>query len=175
MHRAGQTLLPFLFLAMALPVEAAYLITRDVIGSGAGRPASSGTHQLTGTAGQAATGRSSDAVYALHGGFWWTEAWFSSDAVDSETGEPLVYRLDQNHPNPFNPITRIRFTLSEDGPVELLLFDIQGRKVKTLLDGEMPSGSHDVSLDAQGLAGGVYFYRLSAGRFQRVRKLTLLN
>jgi len=88
---------------------------------------------------------------------------------------PNQFALSQNYPNPFNPTTQISFSLTSQSIVSLKLFDILGREVKTLASGEYKSGSHTVTLNASALPSGVYFYRLQAGTFNAVRKLTLLK
>ncbi len=71
---------------------------------------------------------------------------------------PVV--LAQNTPNPFRGTSTIRFRLAEAGQVSLALFDVSGRRVRTLLEGVQGEGEHEVQLDATGLPSGVYFYRL---------------
>ncbi len=88
---------------------------------------------------------------------------------------PAEYALGQNHPNPFNPVTTIKFSLPEAERVELLIFDIQGRRVATLADEEFAAGEHQLRWDASGEASGVYFYRISAGELQETRRMILLK
>jgi hypothetical protein len=78
---------------------------------------------------------------------------------------PKTSHLSQNYPNPFNPTTTISFGLSGTAFVVLRLYDIVGRLVRTLVDKEMSGGSYQVTLDASGLASGVYVYRMQAGEF----------
>jgi len=88
---------------------------------------------------------------------------------------PLLFRLEQNYPNPFNPVTRIGFTLPERSRVLIRVFDILGREVATLLDGDLEPGSHFLDWDAGAYAGGVYYCRLSAGGHTGLRKMILLK
>lgn len=94
---------------------------------------------------------------------------------------PPAFALDQNYPNPSNPTTRIRFTLSSqerDGVrshVSLRVYDILGREVRTLVNENLPAGSYEVTFNAAGLASGVYLYRLQSDRFAVTRKLILLH
>lgn len=93
-------------------------------------------------------------------------------------GVPEVLILAQNHPNPFNPKTSIRFGLPESGQVTLTVFDVNGRAVKTLADGALPAGTHRFEWDGTDAAGaslasGVYFYRLDTAG-ERIRKKMLL-
>jgi len=92
----------------------------------------------------------------------------------------LVLSLGQNLPNPFNPSTRIPFTLPASQRVTLRIFDVKGARVATLLDQAMPAGAHDVAwngVDDRGLtvASGTYFYVLTAGTRSQSRKLVLLK
>jgi hypothetical protein len=88
---------------------------------------------------------------------------------------PTELTLDQNYPNPFNPTTQISFSLNHQSMVSLKLFDVLGREIKTLTSGEYQSGNHTITVDASALPSGVYIYRLQAGNFTAVRKLTLLK
>jgi hypothetical protein len=88
---------------------------------------------------------------------------------------PTSFVLEQNFPNPFNPTTLIRFALPRSGFVHLQVVNALGEVVKTLVSEERSAGEHVVRLDASGLGSGVYFYRLEAGGFVSVRKMTLLR
>lgn len=80
-----------------------------------------------------------------------------------------------NAPNPFNPSTTITYTLPEPLHVEIRLFDSQGRLARTLVSGARAAGPHALAFDGDGMASGVYYYRLTAGRFTETRKLTLVK
>jgi len=84
----------------------------------------------------------------------------------------IVY---QNFPNPFNPITTIEYELETKSDVQIYIYDISGRKVKTLVDQNQNSGKHSVTLDASDLASGVYIYKLKAGSFERSHKMLLVR
>ncbi|HUN65279.1 MAG TPA: T9SS type A sorting domain-containing protein [Bacteroidota bacterium] len=91
---------------------------------------------------------------------------------------PEKYALYQNYPNPFNPSTTIRFDLPEAGRVSLVVYDLLGRSVRTLLDNaDLTDGEHEVAFDARSLASGVYFYRIliNNGQFHQIRKMLLLK
>jgi hypothetical protein len=93
--------------------------------------------------------------------------------VDGEQGTtPLTYALGQNYPNPFNPTTRIAFTLPIASQVELIVYDVLGRQVKTLVNEVQHAGEHFVQwngTDSFGtsVSSGVYFVRMTAGDFER--------
>ena len=92
-----------------------------------------------------------------------------------EDGLPAAPALAQNVPNPFNPTTTIGFGLPNAEFTTVKLYDVSGRLVKTLIDGDMPAGYHDVILNASHLPSGLYFYSIKAGDFSAVKKLTLLK
>jgi hypothetical protein len=92
-----------------------------------------------------------------------------SDAV------PTCYSLSQNSPNPFNPTTSVEFSLPKSDHVSLLVYNILGIQVGTLVDGVLRPGSHRRQWDARDLPSGVYFYRLVAGSFVETRKMLLLR
>ena len=106
------------------------------------------------------------------------------DAVTSfettTTTPSLKLSLEQNHPNPFNPVTRIDYTVDQEGAVYLAVYDISGKLVRTLVNRRMRSGAHSQEWDGrdnQGRPGasGIYFYRLTAGRNSLARKAILLK
>ncbi len=96
--------------------------------------------------------------------------------TDTEFTElPGAFELHQNYPNPFNPSTEIRFDLAGTANVSLAVYDMLGRQVTTLVNGQMPAGSHAVSFDASQLTSGVYMYRLSNGVDTQTRTMLLMK
>jgi hypothetical protein len=95
-----------------------------------------------------------------------------------EDDTPAAFALHSNYPNPFNPSTIIHFELAEPSRVRLDVFDITGRRIVRLLDEDLNTGRHRVTFDTSGfsgLASGVYLFRLEAGDFSDVRKMTLIR
>jgi photosystem II stability/assembly factor-like uncharacterized protein len=90
-------------------------------------------------------------------------------------GIPGSVTLLQNHPNPFNPQTEIRFDVAETRWVALRVFDILGRELETLAEGLKPPGSYSVRWNAAKYPSGVYFYRLNAGGYSETKKMILLR
>jgi hypothetical protein len=88
---------------------------------------------------------------------------------------PNQYRLYQNYPNPFNANTVISYRLPEPGNVKIDIFDIQGRKLQTLIDEYKQAGMHRILYDGSDFASGYYFYRLQAGDYSESKKLTLIK
>lgn len=96
--------------------------------------------------------------------------------------KPVVYtnELGQNYPNPFNPSTTIAYSLANKTDVKLQIFDVRGRLVKTLVDGERSPNNYRVMWDGRNnsgnsVASGIYFYRLVAGEFKATKKMVLLR
>ena len=83
--------------------------------------------------------------------------------------------LDQNYPNPFNNRTVIYYSLEESGETELSVFDLNGRRIRTLVHGLMPAGSFNIAFDASGLSSGVYIYKLKNNGTILSRKMTLIQ
>jgi len=88
---------------------------------------------------------------------------------------PKEYTLKQNYPNPFNPSTRIEFSLPVESHVSLEVFDILGRRVATLIDGNKIAGNYSVEFNASNLSTGVYIYRLNASGKTITKKMLLLK
>jgi hypothetical protein len=90
------------------------------------------------------------------------------------------FRLAQNYPNPFNLSTVNCYDLPKSVHVKLSIYDILGRRVRTLVDATKPAGQHITTWDGRNNAGvqisnGVYMYHIEAGKFKRMRKLTLIR
>lgn len=88
---------------------------------------------------------------------------------------PNNYELSQNYPNPFNPSTKINYSIPASSKVSLIVYDILGREIKTLVNEFQNAGRYSVDFNAVGLASGIYFYRLKSGQFSETRKLILLR
>lgn len=88
---------------------------------------------------------------------------------------PHTFSLYQNYPNPFNPVTVIRFEIPVRERVVLTVYDVLGRRVRTLMNASESPGIYEIPFDGSELASGVYFYRIRAGSFSKVRKMLLLK
>ncbi|MEJ2104768.1 MAG: T9SS type A sorting domain-containing protein, partial [Ignavibacteriaceae bacterium] len=88
---------------------------------------------------------------------------------------PKEFVLYQNYPNPFNPSTTIRFSIPQSSLVTLKIYNALGQEVRTLVNGFTESGLHTINFDASNLNSGVYFYKLDAGQFSEVKKITLIK
>ena len=86
---------------------------------------------------------------------------------------PTEFLLQQNFPNPFNPITTIRFSISSEEATMLKVYDVLGREVQTLVNEPLKAGNYSVRFDASRFSSGVYFYRLQTGNFVETKKMLL--
>ena len=86
-----------------------------------------------------------------------------------------AYSLEQNYPNPFNPSTVIRFQVPNNSYVLIRVYDINGREVRTLMNGRMQAGMYEVTFDGTGLNSGVYFYRMVSGGYTETKKMLLIK
>lgn len=107
--------------------------------------------------------------------------WFPDQKASWLTGIKKVnelsnkYELSDNYPNPFNPSTKINFSIANSGMVSLKVFNILGQEVTTLVNEQLNSGSYTFDFDASTLSSGIYFYTLSANDFTMTKKMMLLK
>ena len=99
----------------------------------------------------------------------------SSTEAKTIEENPTAFRLSENYPDPFNPLTTITYTLPEAVEVSLVVYDLLGRQVARLVDGYSEAGRHTVRFDASGLSSGVYLYRIQAGVFSDTRPMILVK
>ncbi|MBT8402127.1 MAG: T9SS type A sorting domain-containing protein, partial [Rhodothermia bacterium] len=118
---------------------------------------------------------------------------FESDAILGSPAEPVVldnrasgklavqeelpteFALRQNYPNPFNPTTTIKYDVPAQSDVRIVLYDVLGREVRRLVNGNQKAGRYEIVFDASLLASGTYFYRMQAGDFQALHKMIVLK
>jgi uncharacterized protein (TIGR02145 family) len=113
----------------------------------------------------------------------------ATDVGSSSSAPPPDFSLLQNYPDPFNPTTTIRYTVGSvnlpagqagsqraaDSRVRLVVYDMLGREIAVLMDGNNEAGSHSVEFDASGLSSGVYFCRMTAGDFVGTKRMLLIR
>jgi len=97
----------------------------------------------------------------------------STEQIERDVPEEIF--LSQNYPNPFNPSTTINFGVDQSATVVLEVYDILGRKVQTLINGQQDPGRYQARFDGRSLASGVYFYRLQANNEVFIKKMTLIK
>ena len=99
---------------------------------------------------------------------------FTALSVNSDIPE-FTYELFDNYPNPFNPTTTIRFTISDLRFTILKIYDVLGSEITTLVNEEKPAGEYEVDWNAGELPSGIYFYQLKSGSFIETKKMILLK
>ena len=95
------------------------------------------------------------------------------DVIDGEV--PTTIRLEQNYPNPFNPTTTFEYAITQQQHVRLVVYDVLGRAVATLVDGLQTPAAYQVTFDGAGLASGVYLYRLETETATLTRRMLLVK
>ena len=88
---------------------------------------------------------------------------------------PDTYALKSAYPNPFNPITTIEFGIPAESLVSLSIFDLQGRKIETLIDSNMKAGYHSIHWNATAYSSGIYFVKMVSGKYINTQKLMLIK
>jgi len=154
-------------------------IRRYVLGGGGGMVTSS-TYQMHGTIGQPIVGAVQSTTYALYSGFWGPVSGATSGSPDAIGTAPARFHLLASRPNPFRTGTNIGFGVPVGGgPMKLKVFDIEGRLVRTLIDGDRAAGYTaeywDGRDDADRTVGsGVYFYQLESRDGHQAKKVIYL-
>ncbi len=99
----------------------------------------------------------------------------TTETAGESTQSPLIFALEQNTPNPFNPETSISFTIEARQHVRLVVYDLLGREVARIVDAHLDPGSHTARYRAAGMASGVYFYRLETARQVATKKMMMVR
>jgi hypothetical protein len=94
---------------------------------------------------------------------------------DADGNLPTEYSLAQNYPNPFNPSTTIEYSLPEQTNVTIKIYDVLGNELEVIFSGNKSAGTHRLNWNASNYASGIYFYRMSTGTFNQVKKMLLLK
>jgi len=97
----------------------------------------------------------------------------ASGVINNET--PVRFGLAQNFPNPFNPITKINYSIEKAGSVTLKVYDVKGNEISSLVSSNKSAGSYSVDFNGENLSSGIYFYKLESAEKKEVRKMTLLK
>ncbi|MFC2135668.1 T9SS type A sorting domain-containing protein [Bacteroidota bacterium] len=95
--------------------------------------------------------------------------------VRDNTTNPNGFKLYYNYPNPFNPTTKIKYTLANGARTTVHVYDLLGRKIKTLVDKYQNAGSYEIEFNANNLASGIYFYNINSGEFTDTKKMLLIR
>jgi aminopeptidase N len=94
---------------------------------------------------------------------------------ENQTMTPNNFELYQNEPNPFNPVTNITYDIPKNAHVKLVVYDLLGKEIKTLVNENKTDGKYTVSFNGMNLPSGVYLYRLEAGNFVSVKKMMMIK
>ena len=93
-----------------------------------------------------------------------------------ENGDPLnTFSLEQNYPNPFNPTTTIKYEIPNTANIKLIIYDILGREIQTLVNEIQNPGIYEIEFNAASMSSGVYIYKIQAGEFMATRKMVILR
>jgi len=162
-------------------VHSQYQIPYSVTGSG-GNLSTNSSYTLNSTIGEPFIGHSSNAIHNQYEGFWYIYYEDVIVSVEDDLTIPASFKLEQNYPNPFNPTTIIKFGVPERSNVVLIIYDILGSEVATLVNEEMDAGWFERSFNAVSLSSGVYIYRLEAvsiaeqsEKFISIKKMLLIK
>lgn len=88
---------------------------------------------------------------------------------------PTEFALGQNYPNPFNPSTKIKYSIPQNGLVLIVVYDLTGQQVATLLNEVKEPGNYEINFNTSGLSSGVYFYKMTSNNFSQVKKMSILK
>lgn len=99
----------------------------------------------------------------------------SSTFIEGENTLANTFSLGQNYPNPFNPTTKIEFSVPQSGEVKIVVYDLLGKEVQTLVNRQMAVGAHSVSFTSAGLSTGIYIYRLETANTSITKKMVLVK
>jgi hypothetical protein len=160
----------FVIYSMAL---AQYSIVNSVFGNG-GVLISDANHSIKSTLAQAFIGKMNNTSYAAQVGFWYSVKMYVGIGK-REDQLPQIFQLFQNYPNPFNPSTNIKYTIPQSSHVRLVIYNVLGQRISTLVDENKLPGYYTVEFDANSLASGFYIYHLEAKNFQESRKMVLMR
>ena len=94
---------------------------------------------------------------------------------DNQKDSHFSFYLSEAYPNPFNPVTQIKYSIVDNGIVTLKIYDVLGREIATLVNEEKAAGNYEVRFDASQLSSGIYLYTLQVGNFTQTRKMILLK
>jgi hypothetical protein len=95
--------------------------------------------------------------------------------MDSLYGLAVRYQLTQNFPNPFNQTTSIKYNLPTEGKITISVYNVLGKKIKTLVNEPQTAGLHQIDFNADTLSNGVYYYELIVGEKRQTRKMLLMH
>ena len=109
----------------------------------------------------------------------WSQTWnfrvVLTTAGNNESEIPKVFKLYDNYPNPFNPVTRIKFDLPDNSSVKLFIYDVTGKLVTELLNTQLTAGSYNVNWNATDVSSGIYMVRIQTEKYTDVKRMIFLK
>ena len=111
-------------------------------------------------------------------GFYIDDLSFSGNATsiyNNNSQASLIFDMKQNYPNPFNPSTTIEYQIPQSSHVSLVVYDVLGNQVVTIVNEVKPAGNYSVNFVAANLASGIYFYKIKAGNYVQTKKLIIVK
>lgn len=168
-------ILSLIFFSAEAAIAQPYRVVRGTFSSGSGVHASA-DYGITASLGETTTGLNQSEKYRVYSGFWAAQALFGNELVVP----PRRFSLRQNYPNPFNSSTRFSIDLPIGKYLNFTFYDLRGRKVRTLHDGDLAAGHHAITWDGKTNAGslassGIYYAVLRSIDSRKTIKLTLLK
>ncbi len=151
-----------------------HTVSHSVFGNGCA-VITGNAQRIIGTAGQPLIGVVSNSAYINEVGFWYQCGGLVTSVEQISSNLPTEYRLKQNYPNPFNPSTIISWQLPVGSQATLIVYDILGREVATLVNEYKQAGKYETEFNAEAQPSGVYFYQLRAGDYTSVKKMIFLK
>ena len=117
---------------------------------------------------------------SINNAWIYKKTWNVSDLEINEKRPIVNFKVYDNYPNPFNPITQIRYDLPKEGMVSIIIYDVLGRKIRSLLNERLQAGSKSVHWDATNSSGetvssGVYYCRIVSSKFSQTKKMIFLK
>jgi hypothetical protein len=106
---------------------------------------------------------------------WFKFTTIGTSNITGNSELPKEFRLYNNYPNPFNPTTKIKFDIPKSSYVKLIIYDVLGREITTLVNEKLNAGRYEVDWNGSGYPSGVYFYKLRTDEFTDVKKMVLLK
>lgn len=100
---------------------------------------------------------------------------FNNPLRKTNNTDPVAFELFNNYPNPFNPVTSIKYSIPKDDFVTLKIYDLKGELITTLVNENQIKGEYEVNFNAKKYASGVYFYVLESGQFIKSKKMVLIK
>ncbi|MEN8194387.1 MAG: T9SS type A sorting domain-containing protein [Bacteroidota bacterium] len=170
----------FVVILCSITISSQTRLANYVFGNGA-VISSNSSHIVSGTIGQPIIGTTSNSSNINNIGFWYQYSETITDVNENEDLTPTKFELFQNYPNPFNPSTVIKYGLPKESNVRIVVYNILGEMVSTLVDNFQKAGYYEINFNASSLASGVYLYTIQSEAldgskdYRSVKKMILLR